>query len=237
MNFKIWYLYNSGFAVQTSGHFLVFDYWRDTPKGAGLDSGVIDPAALREKDVVVFASHSHHDHFNRVILDWHKEIPKLRLILSNDIRAASGALSIGPNETLTQPDLTVHTLKSNDQGVAFIVEVDGLRIYHAGDLNWWHWEGEPDEDNEFMAASYKEQIALLAGKPLDLAFVPLDSRLGAQYAWGFDYLMRNVEVRHAVPMHFFDEPSVYESIRQDPVSEGYRDRIIGLTKRGESAQK
>jgi L-ascorbate metabolism protein UlaG (beta-lactamase superfamily) len=233
---KVWYLYHSGVAVQTCRHFLIFDYWRDTPKGKGTESGVIDPAALRESDVVVFVSHSHGDHFNREIFKWRKDMPRLRFILSDDIAPAEDAILMGPNDTLAQPDLTVHTLLSNDQGVAFVVEVDDLRIYHVGDLNWWHWEGEPEDENDKMAADYKAQIALLTGKPLDLAFVPVDPRLEEQYAWGIDHLMRTVEVRHVVPIHFSGDPAVVQRLMRAPISEGYRNKIIGLVKRGEAAE-
>ena len=49
----------------------------------------------------------------------------------------------------------VETLKSNDEGVAFLVTAEGRTIYHAGDLNWWYWNGEPEDDNEFMVRFYK----------------------------------------------------------------------------------
>ena len=237
MNAKVWYLYHSGFAVQTAGHFLVFDYWRDKPGGAGLESGVIEPASITDKDVVVFVSHKHSDHYNRKILQWKDIIPRLRIILSDDIRPPGGALMIGPGRSLTQPDLTVQTLRSNDEGVAFIVDIDGLRIYHAGDLNWWHWEGEPDDYNDGMAASYKSQIDQLADKPIDIAFVPVDPRLEEQYAWGIDYLMKTVEVRNAIPMHFGADFSIVKRLLEDPISLNYRDRIANLAKRGEIVLK
>ena len=234
MNAKIWYLYNSGFAVQTERHFLVFDYWREGPKGAGLDRGVVDPAALKEQDVIVFVSHNHGDHFNPCIFSWRSAIPKLRFVLSSDVRSSEAALKIKPGASLAEPDFSVRALTSNDQGVAFIVDIDGLRIYHAGDLNWWHWEGEPDEDNTKMAERYKKQIALLGDEPIDIAFVPVDPRLEEQYAWGIGHLMRSATVRHAVPMHFFDESAVVARLLRDPVSEPYRDKIIPLTHRGDS---
>jgi len=233
MSAKVWYLYHSGFAVETGGHFLVFDYWRDRPKGEGLGSGVIDPAALRCHDVVVFVSHGHSDHYNRKIHTWKHDIPKLRVIMSDSIRAVDGALAVGPGGMLTQPDLTVQALASNDEGVAFVLDVDGMRIFHAGDLNWWHWDGEPDDYNEGMAASYKSQIDKLAGKPLDLAFVPVDPRLNEQYAWGIDYLMRAADVRHVVPMHFGNDSSIVGRLLADPVSLSYRERVLGFVKRGE----
>jgi L-ascorbate metabolism protein UlaG (beta-lactamase superfamily) len=237
MNEKVWYLYHSGFAVQTAGHFLIFDYWRDKPKGAGLESGVIEPALIQDRDVVVFVSHKHGDHYNRKIHQWKGIIPKLRIILSDDIRPTDGAIMIGPGKTLTQPDITVKTLTSNDEGVAFIVDIDGLRIYHAGDLNWWHWEGEPDDYNDGMAAGYKSQIDLLANKPIDIAFVPVDPRLEEQYAWGIDYLMKTAEVRNAIPMHFGNDISIIKRLSEDPISLDYRDRIADFAKRGEIVLK
>ena len=181
----------------------------------------------------MFVSHSHGDHYNRGILKWNKQIRKLRIIASNDVRSAGDAITIGPGSSLEQPDLAVQTLASNDKGVAFVVDVDGLRIYHAGDLNWWHWEGEPDDENAAMAASYKREIGLLKGRPIDIAFVPVDPRLEEQYAWGIDYLMKTAEVRHAVPMHYGNDASIVGRLLGDEISAGYRERIMGFTKRGE----
>jgi len=236
MNAKIWYLYHSGFAVQTAGHFLIFDYWKQRPKGKGLESGVIDPAALSGYDVIVFASHNHGDHYNREILKWGQIIPKLRHVLSDDIPKEPGALMVGAGMRLSQDDFSLETLVSNDEGVAFVVEIDGLRIYHAGDLNWWHWEGEPDDYNDGMAASYKSQIALLSNKHIDVAFVPVDPRLEEQYAWGINHLMQTVDVCHVVPMHFGNDGNIVDRLLQDEVSKGYREKIIKLVERGASAE-
>ena len=235
MNARIWYLYHSGFAVQTAEHFLIFDYWKQRPKGKGLESGVIDPNELSEYDVIVFVSHNHGDHFNRSILDWGQVIPKLRLVISDDISNIPGALMIGQGKRAELHDFKLETLASNDEGVAFVVDIDGLCIYHAGDLNWWHWEGEPDDYNEDMAASYKSQIALLSSRSIDLAFVPVDPRLEKQYAWGINFLMQTVDVRHVIPMHFGNDWSIVDRLLQDEVSKGYREKIIKLVERGASA--
>ena len=236
MNARIWYLYHSGFAVKTNDHFLIFDYWKQRPKGKGLDSGVIDPGALAEYDVIVFVSHSHGDHYNRNILNWGEIIPKLRFIMSDDIPDVPGALMIGQGMRLNQDDFKLETLASNDEGVAFVIDIDGLCIYHAGDLNWWHWEGEPDDYNEGMAESYKSQIALLKNRRIDLAFVPVDPRLEKQYAWGINHLMRTVDVRHAIPMHFGNEGSIVDRLLQDEDSKEYREKVIRLVERGASAE-
>jgi len=236
MQAKIWYLYHSGFAVQTAGHFLIFDYWKQSPKGKGLESGVIDTQALKGQNVIVFASHGHPDHYNRDIRNWGKAIPNLRLVLSDDIKSMPGALMVGPGEKFSEKDFTVEALKSNDEGVAFVVCIDGLCIYHAGDLNWWHWEGEPDDENEEMAASYKEQLSKISGRQIDIAFVPVDPRLEEQYAWGVNEFMQTVDARWVVPMHFGSDGSVVDRLLRDDASAGYRDKIISLTERGATAE-
>lgn len=235
MKARIWYLYHSGFAVQTAKHFLVFDYWKSSPRDAGLARGVINPEEIKDQDVIVFASHNHPDHINPDILRWPKKMPNMRLVLSNDILAVPGAHTyiMGPDQHLEQRDFQVRTLASNDEGVAYLVNIDGLRLYHAGDLNWWHWEGETDAYNQDMADSYKARINALGREPIDIAFVPVDPRLEKQYYWGIDYLMKTADVRHAVPMHFGGNPSVVSRLLTDPATAEYRERIIPLTRRGQ----
>lgn len=73
-------------------------------------------------------------------------------------------------------ELKIRTLKSTDVGVAFLVETDKKKIYHAGDLNWWHWQGEEKYWNNNMASNYKRSVDQLDGETLDAAFLPLDPR-------------------------------------------------------------
>lgn len=236
MKTKVWFLYHSGFALQTDRHFLIFDYWRDSPKGAGIDKGVVDPEWLKDKDVIVFASHNHGDHINPSIFRWPNVIERIRLILSDDIPAVSGAYMVSAGQKLELEDLTVNTLASNDEGVAFDVKVDGLRIFHAGDLNWWHWAGEPDSYNRGMAESYKSQIDALGREAIDVAFIPVDPRLGKQYYWAIEYLMKTANVRHVIPMHFFDQSGVVSRLLVDPVAVDYKERIIPMVKRGQMVE-
>ena len=42
---------------------------------------------------------------------------------------------------------------SPDEGVAWMVTVNGQSIFHAGDLNWWHWAEEDLAWNRNMAAA------------------------------------------------------------------------------------
>ena len=233
MKAKVWYLAHSGFAVQTESSFLIFDYYLDEPKGGTIEQGVIDPKELAEKNVIVFVSHNHDDHFNPVVFEWQKTIPNIKYILSNDISEIPNAIMIGPNDTVEQENLVVKTYRSTDEGVAFLVQIDGLAIYHAGDLNWWHWEGEPEAYNIKMADDYKKQIDLLAGEKIDLAFVPLDPRQERQYDWGIKYLLERNDVPYVVPMHFWNQPDVIDRLLVEPYMSCHANRICPLRHRGE----
>ncbi len=234
MDAEVRYLYHSGFAVKTAGHFLVFDYYLDTPRGGKLSAGVINPAEIRDENVVVFASHSHPDHYSPRIFSWRKEIGRIRYVISDEIRTKEDCVRLQAGQALSLGDLTVRALDSTDIGCAFLVKTDGLCIYHAGDLNWWHWEGEPDADNREMTRRYREQIDTLAGETIDIAFLPVDSRLEGSCLLGLDYFMKTVGAAMAVPMHSFGNPAFYETLKPELQERGYLDRIAFYRERGET---
>ena len=232
------YLYNSGFALETEKHLFIFDYYLDDPPSGGLRHGVINPREIAAlgKETVVLVSHGHFDHFNRVIFGWRGAIPGVRYVLSSDIPHRPGiAAAIAPGEERDFGDFTLRALHSTDLGVAFLIKTEGLTLYHGGDLNWWHWEGEPEEDNREMALLYKKEIDSLAGEHIDLAFLPLDPRLEQPaYLLGMDYFLRRVEVERVLPMHFGDDGRVFDWLERDPRAAEYRDRVVRIERRGQS---
>ena len=207
---KVTYLGHSGFAVELETVTLLFDYY----------TGKL-PKWPVQKPLAVFASHSHPDHFNWRILRFSQEYENVRYFFGNDIRLGEKWLtekgfSVSVKEKVTKlaggreslweaagASVKVRTLKSADMGVAFVVETEKKRIYHAGDLNWWHWIGEPAEDNEAMDRAYREQIDQLAGCHFDLAFVPVDPRLEETAFWGMKYFLEKTETDLAFPMHMW----------------------------------
>lgn len=233
MAVKIWYLYNSGFALQTEEHFFIFDYYLDTPKSGGLAEGVINPDEIKNFDVVVFSSHSHYDHFNKVIFEWRAQLPKVRYVLSSDIRTREDAVMVHKGKCYDLGDIQVQTFDSTDMGVAFLVKADGLCIYHAGDLNWWHWEGETSQYNTAMAEKYQAQINQMQGEQVDIAFIPVDPRLEGSYLRGLDYFMRTVGAKTVLPMHFGDEYAVIARLKADPQAAEYANLVTELSHRGQ----
>lgn len=134
---KLTYIFHSGFVLETERCVLVFDYWMDP---AGVMAGYIGT----QKPVYVFSSHFHEDHFTKEIFKWKERIPCITYILSKDIlkrRRASredADVWMAKGSTWEDENLSVIATGSNDSGVSWIVEVDGKRIFHAGDLcNWY----------------------------------------------------------------------------------------------------
>ena len=165
----IWYLGNSGWAVRTKSKLLIFDY--HTPIGPQADepwlaNGHINPKEIMDQDVYVFVTHEHGDHFNPVIFDWQKSIDGIEYILGFASEKAPEATVLLPREKKTINGMEVSTIASTDAGVGFLVKVDGLTIFHAGD----HACREKDINEPFT-----DEIDYLADKcsSVDLAFFPI----------------------------------------------------------------
>ena len=225
---KITYIGHSGFAVEYEEYVLIFDYYK----------GKI-PRMKKDKQIYVFASHSHHDHFQEKIFEWEREYPNIRYILSDDIRAERGQnrIFLGPDESCEMDGLRIKTLRSTDEGVAFFVSVTGnyetKYIYHAGDLNWWHWEEEGEAYNQEMEENYKRFLSPLDGVRVDVAFVPVDPRLGEAYYWRLDWFMRHTDTELVVPMHMWERYEICDRLMTQPETRDYRDKIMKLGKEDE----
>jgi L-ascorbate metabolism protein UlaG (beta-lactamase superfamily) len=237
---EVRYLFNSGFTVITGGRFLIFDYCNFFPfsKLRGPEGGAVDVRELRDYKVTVFASHAHMDHYTPAVLKWARDVPDIHYVLSYDIDPgeAPNVTRAYPDKTFEAGGLKIRTLRSTDEGVAFAVDAGGLKIYHAGDLNWWHWAGEPDEENNAMGGAYKREIDKLKGEVFDLAFVPVDPRLENEYLWGLGYFMSRAGARVIFPMHFRNAYSVFDRLEKDPAAEGFKDRIMRISRRGQRFQ-
>ena len=206
---RITYLGHSGFLAETERFCLLFDW----------SEGELPP--LPEKPLLVFASHRHQDHFQPRIFTLDDGSRNVTFFLGHDLRLTDSRKQrwgVSPetyercrvmagNEIISLPGITVEALPSTDEGVAFLVTCDGRTIYHAGDLNWWHWEGEPSPWNENMERDFKQYMEPLRGRPIHLAFAPLDPRQEQAADWGFRYLLELADVRRIVPMHQWGDPS------------------------------
>ena len=234
---KITYLDHSGFAVEYKKYVLIFDWYKG--KLPEFDS---------EKEIYVFSSHSHYDHFDRKIFELEDIYPNVRYVLSADITekpVPSKVWFVIADKEYRIGNLKVQTLHSTDAGVAFLVYVDDRIIYHAGDLNWWHWESEGKAYCNNMAVHYKAAMEKLASAVRDeaadngiapaitAAMAPLDPRLGEEAeGLGLEWLLKNVEVLHAFPMHLWKRFETIDRFRA--AYPALAARVVRITADGES---
>ncbi|MDE7403496.1 MAG: MBL fold metallo-hydrolase, partial [Lachnospiraceae bacterium] len=124
-----------------------------------------------------------------------------------------------------EKDFKVETLRSTDQGVAFLVRIGDISIYHAGDLNHWYWEEEPKSWNGQMEKAYQTEIDKIAGREFDIAFVVLDPRLESGYCYGMDYFLQKVPAKNIFPMHMWEDYDVIKRYKQTGTGKRFAGRI------------
>lgn len=231
---KITYVHHSGFMVELDRVSLLFD----------LVGGPL-PTPDPDKDLVVFASHRHADHFDPQIFSLAKSHPRITFLLSDDIwqnrvpeELNCRTQFVDPGAVLSLPDgsgLQVSAFRSTDEGVAFMVQTEGKVIYHAGDLNDWRWNGESLSYNNHMSANYLEELKKMHGQGFlpDVAMLPLDGRQEDLFALGLTEFMETVGAGAIFPMHFWGDYSVIDRLKRLPCSEPYRDRIAGISREGQ----
>lgn len=229
------YIYHSGFAIQGKDFSILIDYYKDTP-----GKWVQDELINRPGRLYVLASHSHADHFNPEILQWRNQRPDIQYLFSEDIREEGkacyhDAAFLKKGESWNDDLLRVKAFGSTDLGISFLLNTDNRKIFHAGDLNNWHWaeESTPEEIEE-AETNYLRELETLAQETdhLNLALFPIDPRLGNDYAKGARQFLRRIHTDIMAPMHFWEKYDAAHAFL--PEAERWNSRFISWTHPGES---
>lgn len=215
---RLTYIFHSGFALETERCVVVFDYWLDP-------AGVVRQLLTAGKPLYVLVSHFHEDHFNRDVFAWRTAGADVTYLLSKDILRHRRAERNEADAWLAKGGcwhdsrLRVTAAGSTDSGVSWVVEVEGLRIFHAGDLNNWYarfltgcgagcvahsteWDVDVDpvcEEKRYLG-ELKDLRKLADG--FDVAMFPVDSRIGNGYTRGARQFLDRFRTGLFVPMHF-----------------------------------
>ena len=105
--------------------------------------------------------------------------------------------------------MTVKAFDSTDPGVSFLVEFRGLNVFHAGDLNFWHWRDESTlPEIEEADAEFRKALEPVTKEQIDLAFFPLDPRQGTMFEAGANFFILSAKPRIMIPMHYFHRADV-----------------------------
>lgn len=222
---SLWYLGHCGYAIKTSDHFLIFDYWGngEAPPSACLANGHILPAELEDENVCVFVTHEHGDHYDPVIFGWADAIDDIRYVYGmrpellpqhrEDGYDGPDYTYMAPREHVEIDGMSVRTIDANDAGVGYLIEVDGLVIYHAGDHAGWN-EGGRDE---FIAEiDYLDEYV----ETLDIALLNVTgchAHGPEQLREGNAYTLETLRPNVMIPTHATGREHVYRDAAEEPV--------------------
>ena len=197
------YLLNSGFLIRDEKIMLVFDDFEDPAE-------IVDTAYDKENfdRLYIFATHAHFDHFGTRVRAYAGKVTQY--IFSNDIKHTR-RVKLFPTKKIVymkrysewhDDALTVKTFDSTDVGVSFLVELPtGKKIFHAGDFNWWHWADDTPENISLAEKVFKRQLKRLENLQADVAFFPVDGRLGASQEMGAIQFVARTQIKSFVAMH------------------------------------
>lgn len=197
----LYFLHHSGFMLELETMILVFDYYLDPLKR------LEDRLEKTDKPVYFFVSHVHGDHFNRAIRKFEKRASGYFLHRDCHLALADESLlhEMDVGETVNEGPLSVHMYGSTDAGGSYMVEAEGLTIFHAGDLNWWHWAGEGDSENREARDWFFQELSCIKEKEVDIAMLPVDARQQAAREWGVKAYLSHFSAGLLIPMHAFGQ--------------------------------
>ncbi|MBR0091630.1 MAG: MBL fold metallo-hydrolase [Lachnospiraceae bacterium] len=248
---QLTYIHHSGFLLETPACTLLFDFVEGTL-----------PQIPAGKPLYVFVSHTHHDHYTKKIFSVAETAAaqgatEICYVVSDDVprRDVPAALKektvfLKPHQKWEDGRIHVETLVSNDTGVAFVLAVPAeaaapaagngaathepsLQIYFAGDLNAWNWDG--DEEDMALIKIYHEELAHINDRIFDLAFIPLDPRLGEEYIQGITDFFDTCgcEAKVIAPMHMWGQYETAKKARALTDKYPYMDRVLPVSREGE----
>ena len=227
------YYHHSGFSIAWEKVLLVFDYWLgesgEVPEGKRISREFL----AEFEEIYVFVSHEHPDHLDPVIYEWRNEFPGIVYIVSADMPVGTRGKRIASGDAITlSENVSVKAFDSTDLGVSYLVDLAGIKLFHAGDLNFWHWREESTARQiEEADAAFRAAVEPISHEAVDVAFFPADPRLGLLFDAGANYFLLAVKPRLLIPMHFWGRGDIAVEFARR--SRCRQTEIIAMTQSGE----
>ena len=205
----ITHYYHSGFSIAYEDLLFIFDYWRGENKEVTPEYQIQPAQLVRFRKVFVFISHEHVDHLDPIVFTW-KDAAPVSYYVSSDMPVGTRGKRMAPGDMQTlEEGITVKAYDSTDLGVSFLLDLKGTHIFHAGDLNFWHWRDESSlRDIEEAEQEFQKAVQPLTHEKIDVAFFPVDPRLGSMFEAGANYFILSVKPRLLIPMHYFHRTDI-----------------------------
>ncbi|MDD2475481.1 MAG: MBL fold metallo-hydrolase [Dysgonamonadaceae bacterium] len=243
-NMIVTYVYHSCCVIEFETFSIIVDYYKDAIKD-GDEIGWVRKHILKKKEpLYVLCTHSHGDHFNEEVLSWSRDKEDITYVFSKEVvNTLKDTFSLKDEkiiyldklEEYKDENLKIKAFGSTDAGASFYIEHNDMKIFHAGDLNNWHWNEEVSKEESFVFENqYICELELLSEEvsEVDVAMFPLDPRLGKDFMLGGEQFVNKIKTRNFLPLHFGDN---YELIQEfEPVALAANCKLLKLDHKGQS---
>jgi ankyrin repeat protein len=194
----LWYLGGtespySGYAVKTKDHLLIFNPTEidDSPE-AGLANGHLNPSELAgQKTTALILYPSYQGRFGQPsVSELAKSLPGVNVVLN--FKPTTDTVSncdlshnhlATPHENFSLDGIRIHAIPAvrqlwfSSEGLGYLVEADGVKIFHAG--------AHASSNEAAEVEKYRKEIDFLKPfGPIDIAILPVNGR----HMWWIDYV-------------------------------------------------
>ena len=221
------YLGHSAWIVDTPNSTYIFDY--DKPPKV---NSIIDLNKLQSKQVYVFSTHNHGDHYSTRLNEAVSRFPEMTFIAGGFNSRFRNNIIIQPRQTMQISDFTVTTAASTDVGVCYLVQAPGLTVFHSGDLADW-------PDNEDTSVDYFKEIDYIAehANTIDISFIPVNT-----FDWyqdtclleGAVYAVKKLNPLFVFPMHANGREDLYKTFAKYAADRNIKNTVICMEHPGDT---
>ncbi|WP_319759493.1 hypothetical protein [Maridesulfovibrio sp.] len=204
MQVRLVHIFHNCFVLEVGEISYVFDIPADRFRSKKVLTAL--QRSLCGRDVVVFFSHSHQDHFAPDYREVCLGAKSLQAVISDDIEEMypdldfSDALIVEPDEDYEFNGLAIRTFMSNDLGVAFFFRTaEGVKVYNGGDLACWDWENASPNELVFTRSFFSSVVEKMTEYSPHIVFSNVDRRL--ESLAGGPQLVKEVKPQVFVPTH------------------------------------
>lgn len=216
------FFHQSSFAVRVDGTLLVFSYHEQGEDCLSAASRITESELKGFEHIVVFVPGAASEHCDPVVFSWNRALP-LTYVVARSARHLCPQMSnvyvMEAGDHIGVADVSVRACGSADDGVSFLVNVGGVTVFHAGDLNLWHWR-EENSLKEIARAEkeFYQAVSEMPDEKIDLCMFPLDPNQGACYDAGANHFIMTRKPRVFLPMHFGARGDVARGYAAKPFS-------------------
>lgn len=197
---KVKFIHHSCYTIELEKTIIVFDY---------TEGELLLP---KDKDLIFVVTHGHGDHFHPDIFQYKN---RAKYLISTHVESGSKEADItwiSPDEEKSIDDIKFHAYGSTDEGISVLVEAEGKKLYHSGDLNFWLWPRYMAEDIKNMAHEFMGEVDKAKDfAPIDVLMAVVDPRMGDYYHLTGQYFLKTLTPKHFFPLHLWEDFALSET--------------------------